>query len=251
MTESLFFCLISAGFFYIRRHKWLIVGLIGLLASLCRIQGVILFGVGIIEFLISSQPIRMIEEGQFKGFLKHFFTETVWLFLIPIGNLVYLELNYQITGNAFQFTVYQENHWYHTATWFTNCVAEIMRYISGQVSDTTLLIWYPELILFVVAAALLLYSLRTQPLKYSAYLLVYTLINYSVTFLISGGRYMLNALPLFSLPLHYLINTNCCIHCCVLHQLYYMGFTLLLFSWVVQFIDFVPIYICVSDVSTV
>lgn len=30
------------------------------------------FGVGIIEFLISSQPIRMIEEGQFKGFLKHF-----------------------------------------------------------------------------------------------------------------------------------------------------------------------------------
>ena len=27
----------------------------------------------------------------------------------------------------------------------------------------------------------------------------------------------------FSLPLHYLINTNCCIHCCVLHQLYYMG----------------------------
>ena len=55
----------------------------------------------------------------------------------------------------------------------------------------------------------------------------------------------------FSLPLHYLINTNCCINCCVLHQLYYMGFTLLLFSWVVRFIDFVPIYICVSDVSTV
>ena len=67
----------------------------------------------------------------------------------PIGNLVYLGLNYQITGNAFQFTVYQKNHWYHTTTWFTNCVAEIMRYISGQVSDTTLLIWYPELILFV------------------------------------------------------------------------------------------------------
>lgn len=101
MTESLFFCLISAGFFYIRRHKWLIVGLIGLLASLCRIQGVILFGVGIIEFLISSQPIRMIEEGQFKGFLKHFFTETVWLFLIPIGNLVYLELNYRSPAMLF------------------------------------------------------------------------------------------------------------------------------------------------------
>lgn len=110
---------------------------------------------------------------------------------------LYLGLNYWVTGNAFQFTVYQKNHWYHTTTWFTNCVAEIMRYISGQVSNTTLLIWYPELILFVVAAALLLYSLRTQPLKYSAYLLVYTLINYSVTFLISGGRYMLNALPLF------------------------------------------------------
>lgn len=151
------------------------------------------------------------------------------LFLISIGNLVYLGLNYQVTGNAFQFSVYQKNHWYHTTTWFTNCVAEIMRYISSQFSDTTLLIWYPELILFVVAAALLLYSLRTQPLKYSAYLLVYTLINYSVTFLISGGRYMLNALPLFFftaalLNKHKLLYQLLCFASALLYGIFFTAF---------------------------
>ena len=229
MTESLFFCLISAGFFYIRRHKWPVVGLIGILASLCRIQGVILLGVGMVEFLVSSQPIRMIHEKQFKDFLKRFFSEAVWLFLIPIGSLLYLWLNYQITGNAFQFTVYQKNHWYHTTTWFTNSITEIIRYISGQASDTTLLIWYPELILFLVAAGLFLYSLRTQPLKYSAYLLVYTLINYSVTFLISGGRYMLNALPLFFftaalLDKHKMLYKLLCFASALLYGIYFTAF---------------------------
>lgn len=229
MTESLFFCLISAGFFYIRRHKWPIVGLIGILASLCRIQGAILLGVGMVEFLVSYQPIQMIREKQFKDFLKHFFSEAVWLLLIPIGNLLYLWLNYQITGNAFQFTVYQKNHWYHTTTWFTNCVTEIMHYISGPTSDTTLLIWYPELILFFVAAILFLYSLRTQPLKYSAYLLVYTLINYSVTFLISGGRYMLNALPLFFftaalLDQHKMLYKLLCFASALLYGIYFTAF---------------------------
>ena len=44
---------------------------------------------------------------------------------------------------------------------------------------------------------LLLYSIRRHPLRYSAFLFVYTIVNYSVTFLISGGRYMACALTLF------------------------------------------------------
>ena len=53
----------------------------------------------------------------------------------------------------------------------------------------------PELILFVIAIVLLAYGLTRHPLKYTAFLLVYTLVNYSVTFLISGGRYMSCAFP--------------------------------------------------------
>ena len=57
--------------------------------------------------------------------------------------------------------------------------------------------WLPELLLFGLTVVLLIYGLTRHPLKYTAYLLVYTLINYSVTFLISGGRYMSCAFPLF------------------------------------------------------
>jgi hypothetical protein len=58
-------------------------------------------------------------------------------------------------------------------------------------------VWIPELLIFVAAMLLLLYAIRRHPLRYSAFLFVYTLINYSVTFLISGGRYMACALPVF------------------------------------------------------
>lgn len=197
MTESLFFCLIAAGFFYIHRHKWLIVGLIGIMATLCRVQGILLLGVGAVEFLISSKPVHLFQEKKMAKFLKALFTEAIWLLLIPVGNVIYFYINYIVEGNPFRFTVYQENQWYHKTVWFTTGLEEVLEYaINGNLVDK-ICVWYPELLLFILSICLIIFSLKINALKYSAYLIVYTILNYSITFLISGGRYMLNALPLF------------------------------------------------------
>lgn len=199
MTESLFFCTISMGYYFIRKHNWLAVGLVGILCSLCRIQGVIIMGVAGVEFLITYPFFKMYREKRLKEFFHAVFTKGIFLLLAPIGNLIYLYINYRVEGNPFQFTVYQSEHWYHKTTYFTNCISEILSNIRNPETTNTLLmcIWLPELICFLLAVILLIYGLKRHPLKYTAFLLVYTLINYSVTFLISGSRYMNCAFPLF------------------------------------------------------
>lgn len=197
MTESLFFCLLSAGFFYIRRHKWFVAGVIGIFCSLCRVQGILLLGVGMVEFFITYRPIRLIREKKFRQFLTAFLTKGSWLFLTVIGNLIYFGINKSVEGDFFRFRYYQKEHWYHTTTYISNCISEILGYVRSEGHQNLIEIWLPELVIFILAVVCILYSLRRHPLRYSAFLIVYTVLNYSVTFLISGGRYMLCALPVF------------------------------------------------------
>lgn len=197
MTESLFFCLLSAGFFYIQRHRWFIAGVIGIFCSLCRVQGILLLGVGLVEFFVTYRPVEALRQKKFLQFVKRFLTKGIWLFLTLLGNLIYFGINRRVEGDPFRFQVYQKEHWYHETTFVSNCFSEIVSYARNAEEQMRIAVWFPELVLFVLAFACILYSLHRHPLRMSAFLFVYTLVNYSVTFLISGGRYMACALPMF------------------------------------------------------
>lgn len=199
MSESLFFCLLAAGFFFIRRHNWIAAGGIGAFCSMCRIQGILLLGVGLVEFFVTYRPVECLRKKKFQRFLHDFFTRGSFLFLTPIGSLIYLAINKSVEGEWFRFRVYQKEHWYHTTTFVANCLNEMISYITAQGTNVNskTYIWIPEFWVFVATVFLLVYSIRRHPLRYSAFLFVYTLVNYSVTFLISGSRYMACALPAF------------------------------------------------------
>ena len=199
MTESLFFCMVSIAFYLIKRHCWLGVGLVGMLCSLCRAQGVIILGVAGVEFLLTYSPVRLAREKKLGTFFKYVFTKGIFLLLIPVGNLIYCYINYVVEGNAFQFVIYQREHWHLSPTFFTNSLNEIVSYLTNPTASISMkaCIWIPEYLAFVLSMAALAYGIKRHPLKYTAYLFVYTMICYSVTWLISGGRYMLCAFPLF------------------------------------------------------
>lgn len=146
---------------------------------------------------IAWKSLVLLSVYPFSFFFGGMMTES--LFLIPVGNLIYFYINYRVEKNPFQFSVYQKEHWYHGTTYFTNALSEIWGYAFGESTQNTMAasVWIPELVLFAVTIILLFYGLRRHPLKYTAFLLVYTIVNYSVTFLISGGRYMSCAFPLF------------------------------------------------------
>jgi len=199
MTESLFFCTTAAAFYYIKRHNWLMVAMLGILASLTRLHGILLIGVAGIEFFTYYKPFQMIRDKRIKELFKLVFTRGLCIALILVGPLYYLYLNYKVDGNPFQFMIYQREHWGHVNTYFANTVKDVFQYaLNFSQSDNMLAsIWIPEALIFILAAALIIYGVRRHNLIYTAYLLVYTIVNYSVTWLISGSRYMLCALPIF------------------------------------------------------
>ena len=199
MTESLFFMLLSIGFYFIKKHNWLAVGITGLFCSLCRVQGILLLGVAGVEFLEINSPIIMWKEKKIGQFFKEVFTKGIFLLLIPIGNLIYFYVNYKVEGDPFKFREYQKDHWYHEVTSFNKGFGDVWKYLmdAGTTNTMKMSVWLPETLILVLVIIVLFYALKTQPLKYTAYLWVYTMVCYGVTFLISGGRYMLCALPIF------------------------------------------------------
>lgn len=199
MTESLFFCLVSASFYFIKKHNWPVVGILGMLCALCRIQGVIILGVAGVEFLETYPIGRYIKGKNIGEFIKAIFTKGIFLLIIPIGNVIYFGINKYVTGNPFQFQIYQKEHWYHETQFFAKTIKEIVSYATSEGTgwNEKICMWYPAFILFMFTLVLLYYGKNRHPLKYTAFLLVYTLINYSVSFLISGGRYMLCAMPIY------------------------------------------------------
>lgn len=199
MTESLFFATLSIGFYFIKKHNWFAVGLTGLFCSLCRVQGILLLGVAGVEFLQTYSPVIMWKEKKIALFFKEVFTKGIYLLLIPVGNLIYFYLNYKVEGNPFKFQEYQKNHWNHEVTSFYKGFGDVWKYFkdAGTTNSMKMSIWLPEVIIVILVIVVLFYALKTQPLKYTAYLWVYTMVCYGVTFLISGGRYMLCALPIF------------------------------------------------------
>jgi hypothetical protein len=101
-TEGLFFALVIASIYYARLGKWQFAGLISLLAALTRIAGVLLL------------PVLLVEYFHQKGWKpKKTDLRVLWPFLALAGFLIYLGINYQVTGNPFTFMTVEATHWFN------------------------------------------------------------------------------------------------------------------------------------------
>ena len=101
-TEGLFFALVIASIYYARLGKWQFAGLISLFAALTRIAGLLLLPVLLVEYLHQ------------KGWKpRKTDLSILWIFLALAGFLIYLGINYQVTGSPFTFLTMEVTHWYN------------------------------------------------------------------------------------------------------------------------------------------
>ena len=101
-TEGLFFALVIASIYYARLGKWQFAGLISLLAALTRIAGLLLL------------PVLLVEYFHQKGWKpRKTDLSILWIFLALAGFLIYLGINYQVTGSPFTFLTVEATHWYN------------------------------------------------------------------------------------------------------------------------------------------
>ena len=119
--------------------------------------------------------------------------------LVPLGFAAYCYINWRVSGNPFQFLIYQREHWnqrtglfFSTAAYQTDYLLRCLR--SGNRRDA-LGLWLPNLIACFSALILLAKAAPKLRASQTAWFLAYYIIAVGATWLLSAPRYLLVLLP--------------------------------------------------------
>lgn len=198
MTESVFLLVSMGALCHLKKKQWLAGGIFLFLAALTRLQGMLLFLPALAEVAVSAHPLRLMKTKQWTAILR----TAVRALLLGCSTLagigVYLAINARVSGNPLQFTVYQREHWFQGLGFLPDTLHYIWENaVNERFNSIGMAIWIPELVLFAVGVLLLLYGIRRQRISVSLYLGAYLVCIYSATWLLSAGRYLSCAVPLF------------------------------------------------------
>lgn len=185
-TESLFLALTIASFYYARNSKWALSGILGMLAAMTRITGILLLPVLLVEYL---------HQKDFKK--ENIRKDMLWIFVIGFGLLIYLIINYVTYGDPLKFLEIQSEKW------GMNLSLPIKGFLNAwgiiNWGDPTYKIhggWF-QIIFGLLGLVLTIYSFFKIRLSYSLYALATWLIVTSTSFMISVPRFMLTIFPIF------------------------------------------------------
>lgn len=186
-TESLFFALTVASFYYIREHKWLLAGFIGALASATRIEGALLFVPFAIEWWAAHRTGERISWRSVLG-----------ICLVPSGLLAYMGYLWVLVGDPLYFSHVQV-HWHRhlAAPWVS--IWNGFHLISSAHAAQTISYQSLELVFTAFMLVMLALAFRTLRWSYWVYMLLSTVVPLSTSSLMSMPRFALVLFPIFML----------------------------------------------------
>ena len=199
MTEGLFLLATTGACWYAWRGKWLAFGLFGALAALTRMTGLLVIAVGVIRLLEAYRPLEPPVGKSLGRCWKPLLLRLPLTLLPAAGTLLYLLLNLWVDGDPFAFASHQE-HWHQGYLWISQVVEYIGRYLGDNLgSSFGWAVWAPALALFVVGLALLYWAAlrRGHPAGLLAYGFCFFVATYSLSWLLSAGRYLSTCFVLF------------------------------------------------------
>lgn len=193
MGESLFLLLSVSSFYLMRKRLWLPACLVGGLAAFTRSLGLMLIVPLGYELLTDT-----LRNGAPRGVPRRV-GQFLCLLLIPAGFGAYCLICKQITGNAFQWMIYQREHWnqrlglfFNTASYQTQEALNDLR--SGDF-ETLLGLWLPNLLCAFAALGVMIPGARRLRASYVAYFIPYFVMAIGPTWLLSAPRYLLVLFP--------------------------------------------------------
>lgn len=122
--------------------------------------GIILIVVALIEFCIYYKPIFLIKQKKYMELWRLVYKKAILIPFMSIGTMIYLYLNYEVEGDSFRFLFYQKNHWYQGSQYFTKTGSLIFTNAFNTRNESNLqaAIWLPAVLIFVMAAAIIIYG---------------------------------------------------------------------------------------------
>ncbi len=195
-NESLFLLLTAGTFLVLRRQKWWLAGLLGLLAALTRSSGIFL----VVPYLYELWSVR---QNIFSS-LKNSAFGLVPVLLIPLGTALYCWYCWFVSGNPFIFASVQI-HWARQLSWPWQGIWQALFELFwnqpfGSFFEVHTLLDLSATLSFLVLTVMGWQMLRKSYILWTILLLFFTTLSPSLgqhDALISNQRFVLELFPCF------------------------------------------------------
>ena len=186
-TESLFFMLTVASFYYLRTHRMWIAGAIGFFAAMTRVEGVLLAVPFLIEWYL-----------QYKPRLKQHLMRLAPCGLIPLGLFAYMAYLWVLVGDPLYFS-HVQIHWdrHFAPPWVSliNAFHKIAVATQGQ----TIANQGMEVAFTLLMIGVLVVGWKQLRPSYIAYMALSILVPMSTSSLMSMPRFALVLFPMYAI----------------------------------------------------
>jgi hypothetical protein len=185
-SESLFLALVLGAFLAARSDRWWLAGVLGGLAALTRLNGLLLIPALAAEAFVAWRGDRRTR------------LRPAWIGLVAVGFGVYMAVNYFIYGDPVEFARIQAEHWLKFPGWPWESIGGVLGRLFSPSAETAVLYGVAEL----VAIALGLVGAVVAALRYRPGWSVWTAGNWllfvSTSYVGSVPRLSLVMFPLFA-----------------------------------------------------
>lgn len=186
-TESLFIALAVGCFWAARTEKWIFAGLLGMLACQTRINGMFLF------------PALLFEIWEQYNTEKRINRRWLAIFLIPLGFVSYLTLNYFVTGNPLMFLEYQRQNWgKYVRLPFDGLWGKYQTMIVQSPANSNI-VGFQELLFVAIGFFSIVLGWKYLRNSYRVWMIANWILFISTSFILSVPRYTLTMFPIFIL----------------------------------------------------
>lgn len=187
-TESLFLALALGAFLAARSRCWWAAGLLGGLAAMSRVNGLLLL------------PALAFEAwDEYRGTGRRARAGWLWLLLVGAGFGVYLFINWWVFGEPLKFLRVQGEHWYKSLTWPWVGIAETWNAVGGRVPSDAQMVGWQEFFFVLLGLGLTAWAWARLRASYAAWMTCNWLLWTSTKFVLSVPRYTLVLFPAFIL----------------------------------------------------
>jgi len=191
-AESLFLLLTLAAFLSAHEKRWWLAGTLGFLASLTRLQGVVLLAPLLYMYL------------RHKGFrLSGVRPDVLGPLIVPMGAALFMAYQHLVLGSAPLMSTYQTQLYAQFVWPWDNIIASVQQIVSPEGTFVDVL----NLLATGVFIAMTILSFRRLPMEYAIYmaitLLALMLRRTTLQPLVSMSRYVLVLFPAFMLWAHW------------------------------------------------
>jgi hypothetical protein len=186
-TESVLLALAIGSFLAARTDRWPAAGLLGALACLSRINGLVLI------------PALAVEAGHQFWTTRRWRWQWLWIGFIGFGIVAYLLLNYGVHGNPFIFMTYRREHWFQIVSWPWIGVREKILMAWHGTGEGGAITGMQDFLFLILGFAATIWSFIKLRPSYAVWMACNWLLFTSTTFIIGVTRFTLIMFPLFIL----------------------------------------------------